>query len=201
MDKALQKGLAGLTARQYERVHRDAIERIHSDVNDPIPYYLLGRIALEHQNFAKSGELFEKACSLGPGNPLYVAGHAEHLVTIGRQLDALRLADEAANLDINDAFTADTIGVIYSRTGFHEKAVPLFERAVELDPAPAKLWLRLTRQGDAVEVHYSLDGEAYVMIRVAYLPAADEAEVGLMCASPEGDGFTVTFEDLAIDNR
>jgi len=72
---------------------------------------------------------------------------------------------------------------------------------VPLDPAPAKLWLRLTRQGDAVEVHYSLDGETYVMIRVAYLPAADEAEVGLMCASPEGAGFTVTFEDLAIDNR
>jgi len=143
MDKALRKGLAGLTARQYESVHRDAIERIHTDVNDPIPYYLLGRIALEHQNFAKSGELFEKARSLAPGNPLYVAGHAEYLVTIGRQPQALRLADEAAGLDINDAFTADTIGVIYSRTGFHEKAVPLFERAVELDPAPANFHYNL----------------------------------------------------------
>ena len=72
---------------------------------------------------------------------------------------------------------------------------------VPLDPAPAKVWLRLTRQGDAVEVHYSLDGETYVMIRVAHLPAADETEVGIMCASPEGNGFTTTFEEWAIDSR
>lgn len=69
-----------------------------------------------------------------------------------------------------------------------------------LDPAPANLWLRLARQGDAVEVSYSLDGENYVMIRVAYLPPAEEAQVGVMCASPEGDGFIVTFKDLVIDN-
>jgi tetratricopeptide (TPR) repeat protein len=143
MDKVLRKGLAALTARQYESVHREAIERIHSDISDPIPYYLLGRIALEHQNFAKSAELFEKARLLEPDNPLYIAGHAEHLVTLGQQLEALGLADAAASLDINDAFTADTIGVIYSRTGFHEKAVPLFERAVELDPAPANFHYNL----------------------------------------------------------
>jgi len=71
---------------------------------------------------------------------------------------------------------------------------------VPLDPAPANLWLRLIRRGDAVEVFYSLDGETYVMIRVAYLPAAEEEDVGLMCASPEEGGFTVTFKDLVIDN-
>ena len=70
-----------------------------------------------------------------------------------------------------------------------------------LDPPPAKLWLRLTRRGEAVEVYYSLDSVSYVMIRVAYLPAAAEAEVGLMCASPEGNGFTVTFEDLVIASQ
>jgi regulation of enolase protein 1 (concanavalin A-like superfamily) len=69
-----------------------------------------------------------------------------------------------------------------------------------LEPAPTKLWLRLTRQGEAVEVSYSLDGQTYVMIRVAYLPLADVVEVGVMCASPEGDGFTVTFKDLMIEN-
>jgi regulation of enolase protein 1 (concanavalin A-like superfamily) len=69
-----------------------------------------------------------------------------------------------------------------------------------LNPAPTKLWLRLTRQGEAVEVSYSLDGETYVMIRVAYLPMADVVEVGVMCASPEGGGFTVTFKDLVIEN-
>jgi len=143
MDKVLRKGLADITARRYEAVHADAIERIRTHVNDPIPYYLLARIALEHQNYVKSGELFAKARSLAPANPLYIAGHAEYLVTVGQQTDALQLADEAANEDIADAFTADRIGVVYSRTGFHEKAIPFYERAVELDPAPANFHYNL----------------------------------------------------------
>ena len=44
---------------------------------------------------------------------------------------------------IDDAFTADTIGVVFSRTGFHERAVPLYRRAVELDPAPANFHYNL----------------------------------------------------------
>ncbi|MDJ0751748.1 MAG: tetratricopeptide repeat protein, partial [Woeseiaceae bacterium] len=136
MDKALRTALADITARRYEAAHADAIERIRADVNDPVPYYVLGRIALEHHNYAKSGELFAKARSLEPGNPLYIAGHAEWMVTVGRQMDAVRLADEVSNENIRDAFTADTIGVVYSRTGFHERAIPFYKRAVELDPSP-----------------------------------------------------------------
>ena len=137
MDKILRKGLVDIAARRYEAAYADAIDRIRADVNDPVPYYLLARIALEHQNYAKSGELFAKAISLAPGNPLYIAGHAEHLVTVGQQTEALQLADEAASEDIADAFTADTLGVVYSRTGFHDKAIPFYERAVDLDPGPA----------------------------------------------------------------
>ena len=136
-------GLADIAARRYERAHANAIQRIHTDVDDPIPYYLLARIALEHQNYAKSGELFARAQALAPNDPLYIAAHAEYFVTIGRQADAMRLANEAAQLDIGDAHTADTIGVVYSRTGFHEKAIPFFEKAVELDPAPANFHYNL----------------------------------------------------------
>jgi tetratricopeptide (TPR) repeat protein len=143
MDKALRKGLADLSARRYETAHADAIARIRADVNDPLPYYLLARIALQHNNYAKSGELFAKARTLAPHNPLYIAGHAEYLVTVGRQTEALQLADEAASRDVADAHTADTIGVVYSRTGFHEKAIPFYERAVALDPAPANFHYNL----------------------------------------------------------
>ena len=143
MDTALRKGLADIGAGRYEIAHADAIERIRADVSDPIPYYLLARIALDHRNYAKAGELFEKARSLAPGDLLYAAGQAEYLVTVGRQLEALQLLDDAASEQINDAFTADTIGVVFSRTGFHEKAVPFYERAVELDPAPANFHYNL----------------------------------------------------------
>ena len=63
---------------------------------------------------------------------------------------------------------------------------------------PPQTWLRVVRQGSTIEVFYALDGANYAMIRTAFLSEASSARVGLMCASPDGDGFTVTFEDFAI---
>jgi regulation of enolase protein 1 (concanavalin A-like superfamily) len=69
---------------------------------------------------------------------------------------------------------------------------------VPLPQNPASLWLRLKRSGTTVEVEYSLDGETYAMLRVTYLPQADIAHVGPMCAAPEGEGFTARFEQFNI---
>lgn len=67
-----------------------------------------------------------------------------------------------------------------------------------LPEAPAELGLRLTRRGDTVEVHYRLDGGPATLLRLAYLPPGPPAQIGVMCASPQGAGFTVTFHDLRI---
>jgi uncharacterized protein len=69
---------------------------------------------------------------------------------------------------------------------------------VQLPQNPASLWLRLERKGGAVEVKYSLDGEQYTMLRLAYLTEAKTLQVGPMCASPEREGFKVVFEDFQI---
>jgi len=45
--------------------------------------------------------------------------------------------------NIKDAHTADTIGVVYSRTGFHEKAVPFFEKAILINPKPSNFHYNL----------------------------------------------------------
>jgi len=69
---------------------------------------------------------------------------------------------------------------------------------VPLPHNPTALWLRVTRRGSAVEVHYSLDGERYTLLRLAYLVPAAALNVGPMCASPEGSGFSMAFEGLAV---
>jgi regulation of enolase protein 1 (concanavalin A-like superfamily) len=71
---------------------------------------------------------------------------------------------------------------------------------VPLPSNPATLWLRVARRGSTIEVHTSLDGAHYTMIRSAYLRPAETAQVGLMCAAPEGDGFSVTFEGFAVSS-
>ena len=68
-----------------------------------------------------------------------------------------------------------------------------------LPEGTSTIWLRMRRKSEAVEVHYSLDGEAYELASLVYLPADREALVGVMCAAPEGGGFAVSFQDVAVE--
>jgi len=71
---------------------------------------------------------------------------------------------------------------------------------VPLSGNPAALWLRLTRRVSAIEISYALDGVQYQMLRLAYLTPTQAMSVGLMCASPDGAGFPVTFEGFTIQS-
>lgn len=69
---------------------------------------------------------------------------------------------------------------------------------VSLPDNPSAIWIRVKRIGSALEVSYSQNGEDYTLIRQGYLSEATNLKVGLMCASPEGDGFQVEFDNFAI---
>jgi regulation of enolase protein 1 (concanavalin A-like superfamily) len=57
--------------------------------------------------------------------------------------------------------------------------------------------IRLTRHGEAIRVQYEENGR-WQMVRLAYLWPAAALQVGLMCCSPEREGFEVTFRDFRI---
>jgi len=68
------------------------------------------------------------------------------------------------------------------------------------------LRLRLTRHGEAVRVQYLRESDdQWQLVRLAYLPPTERADVGVMCCSPERSGFEVVFRDFtlgpAIDRR
>ena len=65
---------------------------------------------------------------------------------------------------------------------------------------PAALWLRMKRQGAVIEIEYALDGIRYRLLRQAYFSTNEAMDAGLMCASPEGPGFSVTFEGVTIQS-
>lgn len=64
--------------------------------------------------------------------------------------------------------------------------------------SPNALWLRVIRGGDGIEIFYSLDGQDYIMMRLAYFPTANPIQVGVMCCSPQGEGCDIRFEGLSI---
>lgn len=67
-----------------------------------------------------------------------------------------------------------------------------------LSTNPGSVWLKVLRRLDAVHISYSLDGEDYTLMRLAYFPDNTPVKVGLMAASPDGDGFEALFEDFKI---
>ena len=68
---------------------------------------------------------------------------------------------------------------------------------IELNGKPESIWIKAVRI-DAVEIFYSLDGVTYKMSNVAHLSDKKPVMVGMMAASPDGDGFNALFEDFSI---
>jgi uncharacterized protein len=60
------------------------------------------------------------------------------------------------------------------------------------------VWFRLTKVGSAIRIQYSLDGLSFRLLRLAYFPDTGNVQVGLMCCSPEREGFQVEFSAFRI---
>lgn len=69
---------------------------------------------------------------------------------------------------------------------------------IPLEKTPPYIWIKAVRRLDAVEVFYSFDDKKYVMMRNAFLQDNTPVMVGMMAASPDGQGFKATFEDFKV---
>ncbi len=139
----LTEALRMMYAKQYREGHALCMEMIRANVNDPRPYHALGVLAFDHGNYAKAEELHARATELAPEEAQYWAAIAQVRSVLGRQNEGREAAEKAAGLTISDPLTADTIGVVFSRAGFHERAIPFFETAISLNPKPANFHYNL----------------------------------------------------------
>ncbi len=139
----LSAGLADLAEGHFKKVHAEALEMIRLDVSDPIAYCLLGHMAAAHGNHFKALELHQRACQHSSSQAVYYVFYAQQLTQVGQQELAKKMADQAATSEIDDAHLADTLGVVYSRTGYHEKAIGFFKKAVRLNSEPANFHYNL----------------------------------------------------------
>ncbi|MBL3655834.1 DUF1349 domain-containing protein [Fulvivirga sediminis] len=69
---------------------------------------------------------------------------------------------------------------------------------IELKEKPKFVWIKAIRRLDAVEIFYSYDDKDYAMMRNAHLQDNTPVKVGLMAASPDGDGFKAKFENFQV---
>ena len=69
---------------------------------------------------------------------------------------------------------------------------------ITLDKTPDFVWIKAVRRLDAVEIFYSYDDKTYTMMRNAHLQDNTPVMVGLMAASPDGNGFDAIFEYFKV---
>lgn len=67
-----------------------------------------------------------------------------------------------------------------------------------LDKAPPFIWIKAVRRLDAVEVFFSFDDKNYILTRNAPLQDNVPVMVGMMAASPDGNGFEARFENFTV---
>jgi uncharacterized protein len=63
---------------------------------------------------------------------------------------------------------------------------------------PSSIWMRLQRFNDTVQISYSLDGEKWSMIRLAYFPEEVPVKIGMVTAAPGKQSFEVHFDDFSV---
>lgn len=63
------------------------------------------------------------------------------------------------------------------------------------------LWLQIVRAGDVFALHYSLDRQAWRMVRIFRLPVSQKIRVGVVAQCPSGPGTTVDLLHFSIDRR
>lgn len=69
---------------------------------------------------------------------------------------------------------------------------------IPLEGKPHSLWIRVVRKKDAAEISFSTDGTDFRMSNIAWLPESRETMVGMMAASPDGQGFKAIFEEFSV---
>lgn len=65
--------------------------------------------------------------------------------------------------------------------------------------SPDGVSIRLTRHGEAIRVQYldASDGH-WKPVRLAYFPPSKSVDVGMMCCSPQREGFEATFSGFVV---
>ncbi|HZK35187.1 MAG TPA: DUF1349 domain-containing protein [Bacillota bacterium] len=64
-----------------------------------------------------------------------------------------------------------------------------------------EIWLQMSRQDNIFAIHYSLDGDKFLMSRLSHLPMGRKIKVGLEAQSPTGNGGIRKFSNITLEER
>jgi Tfp pilus assembly protein PilF len=169
-DPRLRRAAKALAARDFKAAYADCTGVLQEHPANAEALYLLGVIAAEHENRVKARELFDRALAIDPEHAGALAQQARVLLALSKRAEAIESARRAAALEPDDAFVCDTLGVVMSRAGLHEEALPFYEAAVQRGPARAAFHTNL---GTAREFAGDLNGARAAFRRAIALDSGE----------------------------
>ncbi len=132
-----------LQNKNYEQAHRHLLSILKVLPKYAQAYYLLAQIPLAHNNDAKAIELLERAAILSPDEASYPLLIAKIYSQQSEPAKAQSWLKKVYLNTVKSAFNCDTLGVIYSQLGQHEKACKAFSRAISLNNQQANFHYNL----------------------------------------------------------
>jgi len=158
---AIQEAARLVAAGKLKDAQRICGQELIKNPNNDGALYWSGIIAAECQQHPAAATLFGKAIEINPAVPEYHANLGRSLIKLKQTSEAKKAADAAMTFAPDDPLTLDTIGVIYSFTGYHDLAAEAFKRVVEIEPNKDSYWynlgasLKFAGNFDAAEAAYT----------------------------------------------
>jgi tetratricopeptide (TPR) repeat protein len=130
----LQAASQKLSAGDARGAHGLLVELVKAAPQVAEAHFMLGVIAAGRGEHKAALAAFGNTLKLKPGFVQAVAQSARSLDALGRRAEALRAVEQAASAQ--DAYSLDTIGVVLTRAGLHERAVEVYARAARAGNGP-----------------------------------------------------------------
>lgn len=129
-----EQAVALLGQQQLGAAQQNCLQIVKLEPRHADAHFLLGMVAIEVGRPDNGLEFIDKALEYGTECAEYLAHRGRALALLKRDAEALSAADRALELKPTAALTLDTIGVVCSRAGDHERAARAFRQAVARSP-------------------------------------------------------------------
>ena len=132
-----------LAQKAYREAHAACMKVLNTNPQNGEAIFLLGVLTSEHGNYRKATDLFDRAIRSGHNKAETHAQTARCLLALSKRDEAVTSIERAIECSPEDALSLDTIGVVLSRAGLHERAVAFYRAATQRSDANAGYFYNL----------------------------------------------------------
>jgi regulation of enolase protein 1 (concanavalin A-like superfamily) len=129
-----------------------------------------------------------------------VTGDFTAQVTLGGAYE--ELYDQSGLMVRGDESTWAKAGIEFTDGVAHLSAVFTRDHSdwsvLALPDFAGELTLRVTRHAEALRVQYLRPDGVWQLVRLGFLPLSETCQVGVMCCSPQRDGFEARFREFTV---